>query len=435
MLEQWLAARRSGEDSVSLDESLPLALLGVTSVQYAQLATELGVPVHAVASAKSLHDLRVLSQLDSRGITLARTDYERFSQDLKRYPCHSGTVRPFSLWKKILVTGATGHLGQHFAALLEREGIGVVRASRSLGLDVSKPHFGLDDESYQRLRADCHAVIHCAAIVNWSSSYSDLRRSNVESIMHVTRFCRGTEGSGEKALLFLGSGADFPESPASLEWLEECCSPYMVSKTAAEALLQQLCSHAVVVRPGLVVWNSETGQYNDIDAVSRLAKAMLQDSLVWAVEEECDDTIDGMNVDTFCQAAFEVFKKGGPAVYNMRGTFQLTKFLDACEVAPPRMPYTEWHHAMTQRCHANPAHPLAALMPHVDAAGPPFTVEGKGLLSSRCRAALGADLAQSLSCVSGYSAFAHALTVGLPAGDVDVHSSDADVSDGAHPPS
>lgn len=394
-----------------LDENLPLSAFGVTSLQFAQLAIELGASVHAVASAQFLKDLRALSTVDSLGLESARDDISRYSQ-----ACASQTrlreSAPAHEWKTVLVLGATGHIGRHFVELVEAHGLVVVRASRSLGYDVSRPKFGLDNESYRRLVQRCDAVIHCAAIVNWSLSYTMLRKSNVESITHVAEFCHDSAARFCKPLLVIGSGVDFPECPASVDWLEECVSPYMVSKVAAEVLVHKLCPHAVVVRPGLVVWHSDSGEHNIDDAVSRLAHAFSEDEVAWRLEDENDDYMDGMNVDSFCRAAYAVFKQGGPSVYNMRGSFRLSRLLGAYRPPLRRLLYVDWHAFVLQQCKANLEHPLAALLPHLDAAYPPFASRSYGNFSMKCKDALGADLVSCVSTVAGYSAFVESLQQG-----------------------
>ena len=69
-------------------------------------------------------------------------------------------------WATVLVTGATGHIGRHFCELIESKGVGTVRVSRALGFDISLPMFGLAEARYRELRAECDAVVHCAAVVN-----------------------------------------------------------------------------------------------------------------------------------------------------------------------------------------------------------------------------------------------------------------------------
>merc|ERR1712107_169006 len=164
--------------SHTVDETLPLAALGITSSHWGKLANDLGVPVHAIAAAESFAELRSLSSADIRGSERARQDVSTLLQAAR--PC-SRSVLPFSTWRKVLVTGASGHIGSHFAAFLETRGLHVIRASRSQGIDVAKPCFGLTQSTYDCLAEECDAVVHCAAIVNWSASYAALKASNLES--------------------------------------------------------------------------------------------------------------------------------------------------------------------------------------------------------------------------------------------------------------
>eukprot|EP00439_Symbiodinium_sp_Y106_P002355 s8808_g1.t1 len=255
--------------------------------------------------------------------------------------------------------------------------------------------FGMDRETFESM-SDCDAVIHCAAIVNWTLSYGDLRATNVVGARQVGR---------RRSLLVIGSGAAFDEAPAEASWLQECTNPYIVSKLAAEMILVRLCPWAVVVRPGLVVWHSETGTHSADDGPTRLARWMKSESLCWTLEEH-GDWMDGMNVDKFCQAALKIFEHGAPETYSMTGDYRLATLLDHLAVTCRMLPYSEWYAVVRSQKSSNP---LAALLPHIEADQQPFASFCQDL-SPKCRKVLGEQLANELRQVSGYAAFARALS-------------------------
>lgn len=428
LVARWLAAWRQGRCDGDVDDTLPLASLGVGSVQFARLAGELGVPVHAVAAARTLADLKVLAAAHSTaerhslpGLTTARTDFEAFVRRgaALRAAAALGEASAAALpspptlgvAKVVLVTGATGHIGREFAELLASRGFEVTRAARSLGFDISSPRFGLSEEAYSALAARCDAVVHCAAVVNWSLSYDALRGANVEGTWNVVEFCHAG-GRGEIPLLFVGSGAGWPECPALSEWLEECDSPYMMSKLVSEAMVHVACQRAVVVRPGLVVWHSVTGAHRDDDAVSRVLRAACASEIFWT--DDAGDMMDGMNVDTLCELAWALFERGRPEVYSLRGAFpvrSLASALDDIAVASSvrLVRYEEWYETMSRQCAADATHPMVPLLPHLDSRCPPFASPAPlvELLSKRCLDALGPTMAsRALAGAGGMVAFA-----------------------------
>ena len=281
-----IQAVTSGECVEGQNDSL--AAMGVDSLQWAVLASKLSLPVHSIAAAHTVADLsRLFSKVhssrhtDSHGTELgsdggqkfvdeggqrfvdeARDDFKKWSRSLSTLSRQQMGTTDEGLeqkkWMTVLVTGATGHIGHHFCLLLEQKGMHVIKVSRALGINISCPLFGLPQSEYLQMQADADAVVHCAAIVNWSASYSAVRGSNVDGTAHVIQFCCTADGP-PKPLLMLSSGAGFPEQEACIDWLAECCSPYMASKLVAECLAQRYCPSVVTVRPGLVVWDSQTG--------------------------------------------------------------------------------------------------------------------------------------------------------------------------------
>jgi hypothetical protein len=227
----------------------------------------------------------------------------------------------------------------------------------------------------------------------------------------------------------LSSGSGFPEQEGSLQWLSECHSPYMASKLVAECLTQKFCPNVVTVRPGLVVWDSRSGVHNSSDALSRIAASFCRHGVAWSEADTFDDTVDGMNVDAFCQGAYAVFEHGcgncsgedtgGPSpVYNMRGEFTLAELLKQIPLQPTgervvieRIPYSEWYETALRWCHDEPAHPLAALLPHIDSCAPPLSSAGPSL-SAKCRAVIGPQLAAALLHCSGFGAMSKELREG-----------------------
>ena len=404
------------------DESRPLRDFGITSIHLARIAAIWNIPVYLLAQTSTLRDLKDLkdtSDGQGLGVKAAETDIQNCIQcvqhwkpwkDLQLHQPLDLPAESETAWKVVVVTGATGYVGSCFVDLLVQRGLQVIRIARSLGHDVGKPNCGMSNEEYSRCVA-ADAVIHCAAIVNWNANYSDLREANVLSVVNITKLC--TEGR-LKPLLFIGSGITFPEEPPDLNWLQECANPYMVSKIGSELLVRKLHQQTVVVRAGMIVWHSQTGAYNPSDAYVRLIQSINKDSLVW----KDDDFMDGMNVDAFCGAAYELFQHGAFNTYNLCGHYKLSSLLKSFQPVPKKVSYAEWYKMLTQ--HADD-HPLGPLLPNISAHDPPFVtwcqssessdIENyENYLTTKCARALGSKLAQHVVNVRGYEAFVQKLT-------------------------
>ena len=401
-------------NGASIDETCPLRDYGVTSVHFAKIASSLGIPVHLISGASTLRDLKCIAS-DGLGSKAALADIELSIQHARKLVrLDSKALQKFAegTWKnmkKIVVTGATGQIGSCFVELLRGKGLTVISIACSLGYDISMPQFGMSDQLY----ADCaqsDAVIHCAAIVNWSASYPDIREPNVLSIVNIAKLC--IDGK-PKALLFVGSGVAFPEETPCFEWLEECANPYMVSKIASEILIRTIAASdflripTLVVRAGTVVWHSVTGAHKSSDAYVRLVKAIVQDRLTW----EEDDLMDGINVDTFCSAAFSLFEQLKFDTFNLHGTYRMSGLFKHLNFEPKRIPYSTWYKTLFERCTED--HPLTPLLPHIEEDSPPFVAESNVMehnLSPKCKELLGLS-----PSVAGYEAFAKAIASGKSA--------------------
>jgi L-aminoadipate-semialdehyde dehydrogenase len=126
-------------------------------------------------------------------------------------------------------------------------------------------------------------VVHCAATVNWLSTYAQLRDSNVIGTLNVLQFVR-RGGCFRKRLLHV-STIGVSAGAADGDWLAPQqfvhSSGYNVTKWVAERLV---IAHAggdggggaVVVRPGMVSSHSRTGAHNASDYIPRYVRGCAQ---------------------------------------------------------------------------------------------------------------------------------------------------------------
>lgn len=188
--------------------------------------------------------------------------------------------------KKVLVTGATGLLGNNIVRLLVNDGVSVRAAVRSTsdrrpveGLAIEVVPIDFEDvESIKRAVDGVDVVVHSAGFIwfGWMK-LTESRRANVEYSRRLAEVCR------EKEVRFIhvstvdtlpASDGKTPVSEDS-NGLEKPACNYVVSKTEAERAVEAVIEKgldAVIVHPGLFLgpwdWKPSSGEL--IRAVKKL---------------------------------------------------------------------------------------------------------------------------------------------------------------------
>jgi long-subunit acyl-CoA synthetase (AMP-forming) len=174
-------------------------------------------------------------------------------------PLHYQKFRKTGETKNLLLTGSTGFLGLHLLNQLKSfPNVNVYCLSRiskdsfdhkltkSLGCnlkqfkhiigDISKPYFGLKEQEYESLKEKCDLIVHNAANVDWSLSYSALRKTNtfpIRTILHFSEYSKPIHYISSIATAEPGSCEDL------LQNIPDPSYGYGASKWASEVLLQR----------------------------------------------------------------------------------------------------------------------------------------------------------------------------------------------------
>ncbi|MGQ0837735.1 non-ribosomal peptide synthetase [Actinokineospora sp.] len=200
------------------------SLLAATLVTRVRAEFGVDLPLRGVFEASVLADFAALVETGS--VAAARLDLwtEAVLPADIRLPDGTGpddvarAVRKAAAPDAVLLTGATGFLGSYLLAdtlrhtdarvlCLVRAGTEtgaagrIERTLRGYGLwrdedatrivpvpgDLAAPRFGLSPERFAAMAAEVDLILHCAGLVNFALSYSDLKRANVGGTVEALR--------------------------------------------------------------------------------------------------------------------------------------------------------------------------------------------------------------------------------------------------------
>lgn len=158
----------------------------------------------------------------------------------------------------ILLTGASGVIGQDLAPRLPQERLILARHRARLGapvrqvaIDIRAPDLGLTALNYAALAAEIDTIIHCAAITDMSGDVPDLSATNIAGVQHMVDFA---QAAGAKLHFVSTAYCSETYGPAS-----PVMSDYVASKRAAEAVVRGSGLDWTIIRPSIIAGHSETG--------------------------------------------------------------------------------------------------------------------------------------------------------------------------------
>ena len=367
------------------------SLAGVELVARVQERLQREVPLDAWYGSATLDELARRIQLDAgvgsaaaAGDSLAAMAREDLARPLELGPLGEPRSGPPRV---VLLSGATGFLGAHLleALLAEPEArvlclvrgedpLGRLREARArwelagelgwderveaISGDLALPRLGLDDARWERLAAECDAVLHAGAVVNWVRLYGALRAANVGGTLELLRLAASGRPSAFHHVSTISAAPPGGDEGSTLsEEQALAASPYALSKWIAEEHVraaQGAGLPAAIYRPAMIAGHSQRGLGNEEDFLNRYLVGVAQLGCALDLETaRCDFT----PVDFVAGAIARLLLEGElPArplhLANLEASptwRQLAEHLAAAGVPLEPRPYPEFRAALLEQ--------------------------------------------------------------------------------------
>src|SRR5262252_5021765 len=163
--------------------------------------------------------------------------------------------------RTVLLTGASGVVGRALlprlrdfdvACLVHRSPVSGPNVTAVPG-DIAKPMLGLAEQAYVELAARVDAVIHCAAVTDFSRTDGSLEATNIAGTEHVAAFAAAADAVlCHVSTAFVHTKTDGDRGRTAIG--------YAASKSAAEESVRSSGVPHVILRPSVVIGDSATGE-------------------------------------------------------------------------------------------------------------------------------------------------------------------------------
>jgi thioester reductase-like protein len=193
----------------------------------------------------------------------------------------------------ILLTGSTGVLGQALVAELDDFDLVCLTHRRSLDLpgvvevkgDIARDDLGLGRSRYEELRDCVQAVIHCAALTNFTAPPDEIESTNVEGTEHMGRFAQAAGAAFyQVSTAFVHPAtrtAAHSEAEQAADADEAGPSPaaYVESKAEAEQVVEDEPFPSVIFRPSILAGDTESGEISEFQGLQVLVGHLIKGRL------------------------------------------------------------------------------------------------------------------------------------------------------------
>src|ERR1700758_407059 len=181
---------------------------------------------------------------------------------------------PGAARRTVLLTGASGVVGRALLPRLDLDVVCLVHRSPVSGPhvttvpgDIAKPMLGLAAQAYAELAAKVDAVIHCAAVTDFGRTDGSLEATNIAGTEHVAAFA-----AAANAVLYHVSTA-FVHTTVDGDRGRTAIG-YASSKSAGEQVVRSSGVPHVILRPSVVIGDSDTGEIAAFQGLYRVAAGL-----------------------------------------------------------------------------------------------------------------------------------------------------------------
>ncbi|ORX83279.1 putative acyl-CoA synthetase [Anaeromyces robustus] len=202
--------------------------------------------------------------------------------------------------KCVAVTGATGYLGVYVVnELCKRDEISKIYCiGRSSSLnelkakmlsmmrkvniemndkielvigDVTKIDCGIEPTKLEEIKRECNAMIHCAAVVNWTKTYGQLKEANVKRVINAMKVA----GRGMEFVYISSFGAATKRNETLGDKIPKKAFAYIQTKWLSEHYVRkgkEIGINSTIIRPCFIAADSRTGVCNTDDFVYKFIR-------------------------------------------------------------------------------------------------------------------------------------------------------------------
>ncbi|EDR26813.1 4-coumarate--CoA ligase, putative [Entamoeba dispar SAW760] len=144
--------------------------------------------------------------------------------------------------------------------------------------DISKEDFGIEDLKKKEMKSNSKILINCAAVVNWTKTYNQLKLTNAFGVLNVINFA----GQGMNICQISTIGAALNKDESISNNIPLNAFGYVQSKWMGE----QICKRGIeegykinVMRPSFVVSDSKTGICNTDDFIYKMIRLSIKNNI------------------------------------------------------------------------------------------------------------------------------------------------------------
>jgi long-chain acyl-CoA synthetase len=229
---------------------------------------------------------RVLEQTDYDVVALVRADDD-----------HAAQARVDELLTTLVAPGTRPHRGR----------------VRALAADLESPGLGLSPLAREKLAGSIRSVVHCAASVSFTLPLDEARRINVEGTREIVKLASQAYARGNLERFVHVSTAYVAGDRAGLISEQDgdvgqgFRNTYERTKLEAEQLVTESGLPAAIVRPSVIVGDSQTGWTQAFNVIYWPLQAFAR-GLFPTVPGDPGASLDIVPVDTVANALLELLR-------------------------------------------------------------------------------------------------------------------------------